>query len=1107
MVVLLDRKQFDIREHLDKLTPAKGKNRYICPVCQEDNMTIDQNTGEYQCWSGCECAYIREAVSPWNEVQGKSYQPKSRKPILKAKPPSPPTPAPIKEGEHDLAKLPNPFTHPSRRQRGNQTEIEYRYSENQWVLRVEKPNPDKPKGYEKDIYPYHLDAEGNPKRGKGDAAWDAYRIDEVLKYGAGKWVIAVEGESCVEAVRYLGLVSFTFQGSGWSDENLKKAALQFKEGGIIGIFCNPDNDPTGYKKAAALSKAAALAQIPFILISPSKIWKECPHNGDIADWVKWTMEQGWSQEQAREHLEKLFRAAVEREQLNREIEQEAWDDSDEDIPDSRSAKAEFTQFTLELLYGDKPWICVDGTLYYWNSTHYKRSPDAVEIRRLADFCNSYALPTENGLIYPYAKPSKVKEALEWVKMRLSIDPELVNPPGINCINGVVGVKWQNFKPIRYIEAHDPTKHYYLYEPLVRYNPQADTTDCERLLCALDKPQQEVLLRNLAAAIDLPTVRKLRGREVRILLACGLGANGKDALRQTVSTIFGHSGMTSVSLADFSLYDEGRKFALAPLVNSRVNWASENPQTARLDKIQSLKLFATGNILHSERKGRDHIEFTPKGIGIFNLNETPSLQGVMQAILDRIAVIKFTKTFKNNPNPNDPNELQADPRFAYDDEFIQTNVAPAFLNKMFDALEALIEEGIDYECTTEAFQSMQKENNHLLQFCEDVRLGYIPGSAVTAMDIWTRLEEWYQGNGTLTIEENGKRIWAEQVKISDKNVKAPNQVIGRFRQLFPKAKLVTVPHPNDGKKQIQALQGIGFHYGDDSPDGNRDNNPGLPTPVWAEPTPIPPQDPLKKTTENQASHPTHPNFSSFDENQENQKSDLSNVAPEIQKSSNTPQQLGWVGCDAQESSVPEVGTGVGVGVENPSIGVEEPVAETPISPKLLVSLICDAVSWAEVETIVAVAPFLRRQVWGLLSDEQKSQIRMMKLAASGELTNRAGGVQGASGAEGADTELHQKELTLSPPASLTSPTPPASLLPQLSELAQAPDLISAIRVAASESFAQTNLVGKRVFVTEGMFRTAGEGVIECDRGWNVVDIRMLDGMLQTGLKTGNYQVLE
>lgn len=39
MVALLNRQQFDIRFHLDKLTPAKDKNRYICPVCEGNNMT------------------------------------------------------------------------------------------------------------------------------------------------------------------------------------------------------------------------------------------------------------------------------------------------------------------------------------------------------------------------------------------------------------------------------------------------------------------------------------------------------------------------------------------------------------------------------------------------------------------------------------------------------------------------------------------------------------------------------------------------------------------------------------------------------------------------------------------------------------------------------------------------------------------------------------------------------------------------------------------------------------------------------------------------------------------------------------------------------------
>jgi hypothetical protein len=54
---------------------------------------------------------------------------------------------------------------------------------------------------------------------------------------------------------------------------------------------------------------------------------------------------------------------------------------------------------------------------------------------------------------------------------------------------------------------------------------------------------------------------------------------------------------------------------------------------------------------------------------------------------------------------------------------------------------------------------------------------------------------------------------------------------------------------------------------------------------------------------------------------------------------------------------------------------------------------------------------------------------------------------------------------------------------------------------------TTLVGKRVFVCEGLYRNAGEGVVESDRGFGCIDVRMPNGRLQTGLRRGTYQVLE
>ncbi len=59
---------FDIRSFLARLELTKEKNKYVCPVCSGNNLGIEPETGKYQCFSGCECKDIREALKPWTEV-------------------------------------------------------------------------------------------------------------------------------------------------------------------------------------------------------------------------------------------------------------------------------------------------------------------------------------------------------------------------------------------------------------------------------------------------------------------------------------------------------------------------------------------------------------------------------------------------------------------------------------------------------------------------------------------------------------------------------------------------------------------------------------------------------------------------------------------------------------------------------------------------------------------------------------------------------------------------------------------------------------------------------------------------------------------------------
>lgn len=451
-------------------------------------------------------------------------------------------------------------------------------------------------------------------------------------------------------------------------------------------------------------------------------------------------------------------------------------------------------------FGDKPWICVDGNLYQWQTNYYQKVADEDLIGKIQHYCFNHS-----DIDKYYTR--EAGEILKLQKNLVTVSADQINPPGINCTNGILIINWEGNIPKPQLIEHDP-KYYYTYPPLVNYEPKADPTECDRLLACLEPAEREVFLRNVSASIDLPTVRKIRGREVKLLLLRGEGSNGKDALRQVVSTIFGHLGMTSCSLRDFAAYDRGRKFNLSQLKGSRINWASENPQIDKIDGIQSLKLFATGDKLHSERKGKDHVEFTPEAIGLFNINEVPNLERKLQAIIDRIAIIQFRKIFKKSPNPNSDRELLADPRFVYDRDFIAEDVAPAFLNKMLKALTDLCTFGIDYSCTEKAFEDLQKDCNHLRKFCSEVGIIADESGVVSAKQLFELLSKWYIANGTLMIDDNNKKVWIDQTRAMDKNVKAINQVIPRFREIFPHAQRTTVPHPKFGtKRPIPALKGI------------------------------------------------------------------------------------------------------------------------------------------------------------------------------------------------------------------------------------------------------------------------------------------------------------
>ncbi|MEM6399790.1 MAG: hypothetical protein AAF757_06090, partial [Cyanobacteria bacterium P01_D01_bin.116] len=219
------------------------------------------------------------AIAPelFNSANSSNYS----RPRYKRKPKPPaPTPAPIPPGDIELALLPYSPTPPKALNQGRYTVCKYPYSPTQWVLRKQYPDG------KKITLPYHTTTSGEIVCGKGDSPWQPYRINEILQFGVGKWVLGVEGEKDTDNSRKsLQLVTFTFQGGSWSEDSLVAAANQIKDAGVSGIIYYPDNDDAGAKKALKLASACAKAKLPFIAIDPVRLWSECPEKGDISDWI------------------------------------------------------------------------------------------------------------------------------------------------------------------------------------------------------------------------------------------------------------------------------------------------------------------------------------------------------------------------------------------------------------------------------------------------------------------------------------------------------------------------------------------------------------------------------------------------------------------------------------------------------------------------------------------------------------------------------------------------------------------------------------------------------------------------------------------------------
>ena len=618
-----------------------------------------------------------------------------------------------------------------------------------------------------------------------------YRYKDVRQaIQKGEPVLWVEGEQVADLLWEIGIAATTSLGG--SGGFTKYGDYSQDVAGASLVIC-PDRDPKGIAYAEQVARYFGATQ--WIYAGDAAQWDNPGDGYDLADWIADLRSQGLDNAAVKARI--LGAIGDRRENL---MSSPADVSAASKQPDDDK---KFLERAVDSLYSDGRYITLNQRdLYRWVGTHYQLVPDCQELKRIADYCRGRKF-----------SPSVVKNILELQKLATGITTDQVNPPGyLNCTNGVLRWWWDGDKLRTELLPHNPDL-IFIDPPAVEYNPDADPTSLNRLLECLEPQPREILMRTLACALDLPAVRKRQARTPRAVLLYGTGANGKDSIRTAVFRLFGGRGCTAVSLRDFQAYDGGRKFGLADLEHSRVNWPSETVPAGKLDRVESLKLVVTGDPISIERKGIQERRLTPQTVLLFNCNQLPNMTAATEAIKSRYAIIPFTKTYKANPDPA-KGELLADPRFKDDPAFIDREILPALLNLLLAKLQVVAVDGIDYSPVADQIDELRRRSSHLVQFCEDVGLIEDPDGMVSVTELWEKLEAWYISNNYLSIEQGArggqKRNW-EHPGNGDRCVTASHQVLQRFSELFPKVRRVVIRYTDPDGKDVKrtALAGINF----------------------------------------------------------------------------------------------------------------------------------------------------------------------------------------------------------------------------------------------------------------------------------------------------------
>jgi hypothetical protein len=108
------------------------------------------------------------------------------------------------------------------------------------------------------------------------------------------------------------------------------------------------------------------------------------------------------------------------------------------IPDTApTPEQNYVQKSIEALYSGGHWASIAGQLFEFTGAYYELRTEATEKRRIFDWLSAYSEFVNGKYRCNRANSASVNEVYNSMILAVAIDPNTINPEGLNSSSGVV----------------------------------------------------------------------------------------------------------------------------------------------------------------------------------------------------------------------------------------------------------------------------------------------------------------------------------------------------------------------------------------------------------------------------------------------------------------------------------------------------------------------------------------------------------------------------------------------------------------------------------------------------------------------------------------------